>query len=640
MFTRKYFLAVYIMLLCCSVGNTMQAHTTADYADIFAHFDHAFIEGATTTNDWDYPVYSDEEYRSRINSISSAVPLTYNSTVRNYIHVYTLQKRDLSERVLGKIDEYFPLFKPIMDKYNVPDAIKYLAVTESALNTHAVSRAGATGLWQIMSGTAKDLGLTVNSQVDERRDPLKATEAAMKFLSRLYRKYGSWTLAIAAYNCGPGNVNKAIRRSGGKRNFWSIKRYLPRETRGYVPSFIACVYWINFHSHHHLNMVMPLYPGAFASGQTVLMQGSFNVPEVAYQLGIDPLRLEYMNPAIRRKDVMQTYRPFPFRVPSAYVDAFRQSRFAAYVVNWSPFGNAIGGGNYANIPQPLGVSTDVQVMYNYTVKKEDNLTYICDWYNCTTSDLKRWNNLGDNPTLTEGQNLKVFVPRSQMSKYERINTMTFAEKQIARSSAGSRRTVHLSSSANNYPTHAKVNNGSPQSTMLVNGTTQRRTSTPGTIYHYPSGNTGVNTGTISSSSATSTTSTSNYQPDEYEFIRYKVRKGDNLTLISGWYNCTNSQLREWNKLRSSTLSVGQELRVRVKRGDIQKYSHINNLSSSQKKAKYGGGSATQTKIHKVRRGDTLSGIASKYRCRISDIKRWNGLRGSTIKVGQSLKIKK
>ena len=176
----------------------------------------------TLGNDTIIPEYPDSVYIERLSRIPSLLPLTYNNTVRNYIHVYTKKRRDRLEVMLGLADYYFPVFEEIFDFYGLPPELKYLAVIESALNPRAVSRVGATGMWQFMFGTAKAYGLTVNSTVDERRDPVKSTHAAARYLRDLYNIYGDWTIVIAAYNCGPGNVNKAIRRSGRKRSYWDL----------------------------------------------------------------------------------------------------------------------------------------------------------------------------------------------------------------------------------------------------------------------------------------------------------------------------------------------------------------------------------------------------------------------------------
>src|SRR4030042_3457641 len=179
--------------------------------------------------------YPDSVYKNRLNRINSIIRLPYNSIIRNHIHVYTIKQRDKFSAVLGLKDYYLPMIEDIFDSYGLPVELKYMAVIESALNPNAVSRAGATGLWQFMYSTGRFFGLGVNSVVDERRDPVKSTHAAAKYIKDLYNIYNDWLLVIAAYNCGPGNVNKAIKRSGNKKDYWEIYYRLPRETRGYIP---------------------------------------------------------------------------------------------------------------------------------------------------------------------------------------------------------------------------------------------------------------------------------------------------------------------------------------------------------------------------------------------------------------------
>jgi len=187
--------------------------------------------------------YPDSVYRSRIEKINSIVKLSYGSIIRNHIHVYTIKQREKFSAVLGIMDYYFPMIEDIFDAYGLPSELKYMAVIESALNPNAVNpNSGATGLWQFMFSTGRLYGLTINSLVDERRDPVKSTQAAAKFIKDLYSIYNDWILVIAAFNCGPGNVNKAIKRSGNKKDYWEIYYRLPRETRGYIPQYVAANY--------------------------------------------------------------------------------------------------------------------------------------------------------------------------------------------------------------------------------------------------------------------------------------------------------------------------------------------------------------------------------------------------------------
>ena len=203
------------------------------------------------------PVFPDSLYAYRLTLLPSPIALDYNDIVRRYIDMYLVHKRPQVGKMVGLSQLYMPIFEEVLDKYDLPLELKYLPVIESALNPHAVSRVGATGLWQFMYPTGRLYNLTINSYVDERRDPYLATDAAARFLKDLYELYGSWTMALAAYNCGPGNVNKAIRRSGGKTTYWEIRDYLPRETRGYVPAFIAATYAMNYYEEH---MVQPMVP--------------------------------------------------------------------------------------------------------------------------------------------------------------------------------------------------------------------------------------------------------------------------------------------------------------------------------------------------------------------------------------------
>lgn len=194
----------------------------------------------------------DSTYISRLQRIPSIVELTYNSVVRDFISLYTIRRKNLTAMILGQSDYYFPIFENALDAEGVPFELKYLPVIESALNPRAYSPAGASGLWQFIASTGRTYGLRVNSLVDERRDPIKSSVAAAKYLKHLYEIYHDWTLVIAAYNCGPGNVNKAIRRAGGVKDYWAIYPFLPRETRGYVPAFIAATYAMNYHVEHNI----------------------------------------------------------------------------------------------------------------------------------------------------------------------------------------------------------------------------------------------------------------------------------------------------------------------------------------------------------------------------------------------------
>ncbi len=236
---------------------------------------------------------ADSIYIKRLQNIVSPIELSFNGVVKSYIKVYTERRKDKMEEILGLSDYYFPIFEEILDSYNMPVELRMLAVIESALNPNAVSRVGATGLWQFMYGTGRMYKLEVNSFVDARKDPIAATHAACRFLRDLHKIYGDWTLAIAAYNCGPGNVNKAIRRSGGKRDYWAIYYHLPRETRGYVPAFIAATYAYTYYKEHRLTPQIIDMPFAV---DTIQVNKMLHFQQVSEMLNVPVETLEQLNP--------------------------------------------------------------------------------------------------------------------------------------------------------------------------------------------------------------------------------------------------------------------------------------------------------------------------------------------------------
>lgn len=370
----------------------------------------------------------DSVYIKRLEEIEQVVDLSYNNTVKNFIVLYTEKRRDLVEVMLGLSAYYFPMFEEVLDRENMPLELKYLPVIESALNPKAMSRVGANGLWQFMYGTGKQMGLEISSFVDERRDPLKSTEAAVKYFNYLYNTYGDWYLAIAAYNCGPGNVNRAIRRAGGKRNYWEIYYRLPRETRGYVPAFIAAAYVMNYYREHNLQPRMPEIP---LQTDTVFVDDYLHFNQLEATLDIEKEQLRALNPMFRR-DVIpaKTGKPYPLVLPvdkiMAFIDAdttvFAHER-EKYFPNNTLQSPTSATANYFT---PADVEGKAKVIY--TVKSGDNVGFISSWFNVRSSDLRYWNNINRN-LIRAGQKLVVYVPEDQKEKYERVNSMTFTQKQ-------------------------------------------------------------------------------------------------------------------------------------------------------------------------------------------------------------------
>jgi len=370
--------------------------------------------------------YPDSVYLERISKIPSVIPLTYNQIVKNFIRVYTVKKRDKMERILGMIDYYFPVFEQVLDYYGLPDELKFLPVIESALTPNAVSRAGATGLWQFMYNTGKMYDLEINSLVDERRDPIASSHAAARFLKDLYEIYGDWTLVIAAYNCGPGNVNKAIYRAHGARNYWDIYYFLPRETRGYVPAFIAACYVINYYQYHNLQPVKT--DKAPLLTDTLHISDKLHLKQVSGVLDIPLDQLRDMNPQYR-KDIIPGNANSYLKLPAKHIANFISYRDSIFAYRDLVFFNPDelrSKPNYYTRHSPATPKGKAKLYY--TVKNGDNLGYIAEWYDVRASQLRYWNNIRGN-LIRSGQRLVVFVPQSKVSYYKKINDMSFVEKQ-------------------------------------------------------------------------------------------------------------------------------------------------------------------------------------------------------------------
>ncbi len=380
------------------------------------------------TSQYIYTDIPDSVYISRIKRIPSAISLTYNEVVKRYIEVYTIKKRDKLQEMLGLKDFYFPMIEEILDSYCVPQELKYLSVIESALNPRAVSRAGATGLWQFMYHTGRLYNLTINSYIDERRDPVLATKAAAKYLKDAYGVYNDWVLAIAAYNCGAGNVNKAIRRSGGKTNYWDIYPYLPRETRGYVPAFIAAAYSITYYKDHDL---IPVHCELPPETDTIMINENIHLRQVADVMRIPMDLLKELNPQYRLDIIPGRYGACPLRLPETKTTQFIDLQDSILKYKHEIFFSGdfkiinptyrYKSSRYASAPP----SKNLLKLF-YTVKRGDNLGGIAESYKVRTSDLRYWNDITRN-NIRIGQQLVIYVPKVQTASREKTTIKANAD---------------------------------------------------------------------------------------------------------------------------------------------------------------------------------------------------------------------
>ncbi|MBR5633915.1 MAG: lytic transglycosylase domain-containing protein [Prevotella sp.] len=280
----------------------------------------AYLQVDSTCNLPDYnPEYDREVYIERLQQLPTVIEMPYNDIVRQFIDRYSGRLRRSVSIMLGQQNFYMPIFEQALETYGLPLELRYLPIIESALKPNAVSRVGAAGLWQFMIATAKQYGLEVTSLVDERRDPIKSSNAAARYLKTLYKIFGDWHLVIAAYNCGPENVNKAVHRAGGVKDYWHIYPYLPAETRGYVPAFIAANYIMNYYCEHN---ICPMLSNLPAKTDTLVLNRDVHFEQIAGVLGVDVKLIEELNPQYRRSIVNGKNRPSILRLPMNYVTQF------------------------------------------------------------------------------------------------------------------------------------------------------------------------------------------------------------------------------------------------------------------------------------------------------------------------------
>jgi membrane-bound lytic murein transglycosylase D len=346
------------------------------------------------------PVYSNEDIKTRLSLLETEIPLDYNDQVRPYIDLYTVRKRKLLAKVLTLSKLYFPTIEEIFDREGIPLEMKYLAVIESALNHAATSPVGAAGMWQFMAPTGNMYGLKTTSNLDERRDFIKSTEASVKYFKNSYRVYGDWLLVIASYNCGMGNVNKAIRKSGGKRSFWEIMPYLPRETRGYVPAFIAATYAMNYASEHN---IYPTELDLNYHTDTVQVDNRYSLEQLSMALDISVAEIKLLNPSLRRG-----YIPFTANKVSLTLPYNKIIKFAS--VNNIENLNLADEQLMALANSKPKVSKDTDKIF-YRVRKGDLLANIANEYNVTVKQLKKWNSIKGSK-LKKGQRLKIFTNKA------------------------------------------------------------------------------------------------------------------------------------------------------------------------------------------------------------------------------------
>lgn len=349
----------------------------------------------------DVPIYADSVYAKRLQLMEAAIPMEYNTYVRNYIDMYTVKRRRLVSRMLSWSKHYFPIFEEALDRANMPVELKYMAVIESALNPNAVSRMGAAGMWQFMPATGRMYGLKTGPTYDERRDVIKSTEAAIKYLRSSYEIYGDCLLVIASYNCGPGNVNKAIKRAGGSKNFWEIQHFLPAETRGYVPAFIAAAYAMEY---AHAHNIYPDDEVMFTRYiDTIQISSQFHLRTLALDLDMSVEELMKYNPALRTPNLPFSPTGITLTLP------YHKTQKLASMLADSTFKQSH---DQLAKTQPRAQPQQNQVAAKgyHTVKSGETLSSISKRYGVSVEQLRSWNRMSST-RLAVGQKLVVKTNR-------------------------------------------------------------------------------------------------------------------------------------------------------------------------------------------------------------------------------------
>lgn len=338
----------------------------------------------------------DSVYVDRLQRLNPYISIPYNKIIRNHIVYYTEKMPEKMEKILGLSSYYIPIFEEIFDQYDMPLELTAMAVIESALNAKAVSRARAKGMWQFMYSTAKHYGLTINSYVDERFDPIASAHAAARYLRDSYLIFGDWTLAIASYNCGAGNVNKAIRRAGGSRDFWEVYPYLPRETRGYVPSFFAALYAMKYYKEHDITPeIIPMPPHT----DTIKVNKMLHFEQIAHYTGISLEELRTHNPQYLHDIIPGTEREYILQLPYQYTNAFIDHEDEIYAYKDSVYFSPAAMKQIQQAAEPSRIV--------HKVKRGETLSHIALRYGVSVRNIQRWNGIGTK--IKVGQRLTIYT---------------------------------------------------------------------------------------------------------------------------------------------------------------------------------------------------------------------------------------
>lgn len=349
------------------------------------------------------PTFSDSVYIDRLSRMPTIMEMPYNEIIRKFIDLYTGKLRNQVSFMLSACNFYMPIFEEALDAYGLPLELRYLPIIESALNPSAVSRAGASGLWQFMLATGKLYGLQSNSLVDERRDPIKATWAAARYLKDMYNIYKDWNLVIAAYNCGPGTINKAIRRSGGKTDYWEIYNYLPKETRGYVPAFIAANYVMTYYCKHN---ICPMETNIPHATDTVQVSKNLHFQQIADICGTKMDEIKSLNPQYKKYIIPGESQPQTLRLPIQAISTFIDRQDTIYEHRKTELFKNRRIVSVSDRSYSKGSTGSGDLIY-HRIRSGENLGSIARKYGVSVKQIQRWNGMSST-RISAGKRLKIY----------------------------------------------------------------------------------------------------------------------------------------------------------------------------------------------------------------------------------------
>lgn len=591
------------------------------------------------TVDYDLPTDLFKE-RLRLLDEKSPFNIEYNQQLENLVKNFLKNRKRSYERLMGLSQYYFPMFEEAMARYNVPLEIKYLAIVESALRSNAVSRVGATGLWQFMYETGKQYGLKIDSYVDERKDTYKATDAAARYMEGMYKIFGDWELVLASYNSGAGNVSKAIRRSGGHQNFWNIKSKLPRETAGYVPAFLATMYIFEYHKEH--GMVPHKAVVNHFETDTIALKKKISFKQLSNLLDLSENDIEFLNPSYKMKVVPYISGKTNFIcLPKkkiavlasnenkvyAYVDYEESRRERQFVpkAKVKVIKDTLGTETLVEeaIVETKEVTKEVTKTKYHTVKRGDNLGEIASKYNVAVTDVKKWNRLKSN-NVQLGAKLKIMyddkiVVTEKIKKPKTELASTTEEKAIATVAKNENKAKkelvkeHVVEQGQTLTTIAKMHKMYVADIKKFNNLKVSNVKVGDKLKLQP----------VTEVEAENKEVIAAVQPEE---TFYTVEKGQNIFQIAKLNKVSVNDIMNWNNMTTTTINVGDKLK-------IERVAEVMVEAPKKKRSKY-----EEQKLYIVQKGDSLFKISQKHQTTVTELKKKNNIKENDLKPGMKLKI--